>query len=306
MLKNFQQGLYYVLEDPIKLGKTTLYLNRAFLSLTFMMVLLIILQYDENLAEYHSLFFKIEFAVIGIFIIEYFARIWCSIYNPELTGSNAQKRWQEITSFHTIIDFIVIVAFLLSFVVDNETLSVLRAVRVLQIFKSSRYSPAMSIMFNVFKDNAKLLLSAFGVSMVFVVISATMINMVEGQSTTIYNALWYTIVTSSTVGYGDYVPATLLGKAFGVILIFIGVAITSVFMGIIGTGFYDEIQKRKIQFKNEIGIMDENELDLFRQRLGLPKGTCDVLVEEYNINENKVDQGELIKKIEDLLKKRET
>jgi voltage-gated potassium channel len=60
---------------------------------------------------------------------------------------------------------------------------------------------------------------------------------------TLFDSIWWTIVTLMSVGYGDAVPSTMEGKVFAQFVMVVGVGLTAAFIGIVGSNVFTEVQR---------------------------------------------------------------
>ena len=128
--------------------------------------------------------------------------------------------------------------------------------RLLRLLKMSRYSESVRTLGTVL--NAKkeeLIATAFAVFIILIFASSIM-YFVESSANpqafgSIPDAMWWGVVTLTTVGYGDIYPITPLGRFLGAILAFLGIGIFALPAGIIASGFSQEVQKRKQQKPTE-------------------------------------------------------
>jgi len=78
----------------------------------------------------------------------------------------------------------------------------------------------------------------------------------DAQIKTMLDAFWWTVSTTTTVGYGDIVPVTDLGRTVAIFYMFFGISIAGVFVSIIGTRYY----KRKVEPKEDQEIRYEKKI----------------------------------------------
>ena len=83
--------------------------------------------------------------------------------------------------------------------------------------------------------------------LIFVLFSAVGIREIEREAQpqtfgSLFNSIWWAIVTLMSVGYGDAVPITSIGKAFAQFVMVVGVGLTAAFIGIVGSNVYSEVQ----------------------------------------------------------------
>ncbi len=103
--------------------------------------------------------------------------------------------------------------------------------------------------------------SVFGIAIVVIVGGAVSMYFIESpnddaQIKTILDAFWWTVATTTTVGYGDVVPVTDLGRIVAIFYMFFGIALAGIFVSIIGTRYY----KRRIEPKEDQEITYEKKI----------------------------------------------
>jgi len=125
----------------------------------------------------------------------------------------------------------------------------LRVLRLLRLLKLGRYAPALPLFAAVIRSEGRSLLAALMVMTVLLVLNSGVMFALERKVqpqvfASLPHAMWWTIVTMATVGYGDIIPITPLGKLFGGFVMILGIAMFAVPAGILATGFAVELRKR--------------------------------------------------------------
>jgi len=190
-----------------------------------------------------------ELVITLIFTAELALRVWVAV--EDRAGRYAHPllgRLRYLLTPLAIVDLIAILPFYLApFLAGN--LLFLRALRIVRILKLFRYSETL-VLFQlvVYNQRAALLAGAMVIATAAVVI-AGLAYALEGRAQpehfgTIPDSLWWTIVTMTTVGYGDVVPATLLGRILASATAFIGITMFAFPTAILGAGFARELQKQ--------------------------------------------------------------
>lgn len=188
------------------------------------------------------------FSVI-IFTVEYALRIWSCIEVPLL---HPLAPWRARLQFALrplqVIDLLAIAPFYLSFLVALD-LRVLRVFRLFRFLKLARYSPALVALGRVIANEQRALFSALLVMIALILFAATGIYFLERNVQpehfgSIPQAAWWALATLTTVGYGDVVPVTVLGKVFGGLVMIFGLGMFALPIGIIATGFSQEANRR--------------------------------------------------------------
>ena len=132
---------------------------------------------DSIHARYQSLFEFIELVSVAIFSVEYAIRLWTCVENAEFSDSR-YPRLKYIFSPMALIDLVAILPFYLSFFVAFD-LRFLRVLRLLRVFKLTRYSSAMSMLLGVFREEASAFFAGFFILMVLLIIAASGAYLVE-------------------------------------------------------------------------------------------------------------------------------
>ncbi|MGY5355896.1 ion transporter [Wenyingzhuangia sp. IMCC45467] len=183
----------------------------------------------------------IELICVIIFSIEYLLRVFVS-----------KKPFKYIFSFYGIVDLLSILPFYLRLAVDLRALRVFRVFRIFRALKVVRYNKALSrfvLAAKIVKEEVVLFLL---VTIILVFLSASGIYFFENEAqpevfSSIFHSLWWSIVTLTTVGYGDVCPITVGGKIFTFFVLMIGVGVVTVPAGLVATALSKarELQDRK-------------------------------------------------------------
>ncbi|XP_067091295.1 potassium voltage-gated channel subfamily D member 2 [Osmerus mordax] len=207
--------------------------------------------------RYAVAFFCLDTACVMIFTFEYLLRLIA-----------APSRYNFMKSVMSVIDVVAIMPYYIGLVMtDNDQVSgafvTLRVFRVFRIFKFSRHSAGLRILGYTLKSCASELgFLLFSLTMAIIIFATVMFYAEKGSTaskfTSIPAAFWYTIVTMTTLGYGDMVPKTIVGKVFGSICSLSGVLVIALPVPVIVSNFsriYHQSQraeKRRAQKKTRI------------------------------------------------------
>ncbi|XP_051509960.1 potassium voltage-gated channel subfamily D member 3-like isoform X1 [Myxocyprinus asiaticus] len=186
--------------------------------------------------RYTESFFCMDTACVMIFTVEYLMRLFA-----------APSRYRFMRSVMSIIDVVAILPYYIGlFMTNNEDVSgafvTLRVFRVFRIFKFSRHSQGLRILGYTLKSCASELgFLLFSLSMAIIIFATVMFYAEKGSTsskfTSIPASFWYTIVTMTTLGYGDMVPKTIAGKIFGSICSLSGVLVIALPVPVIVSNF---------------------------------------------------------------------
>ena len=199
-------------------------------------------------------FFCLDTACVMIFTCEYLLRLYA-----------APGRCKFMRSVMSVIDVVAIMPYYIGLIIkDNDDVSgafvTLRVFRVFRIFKFSRHSQGLRILGYTLKSCASELgFLVFSLAMAIIIFATVMFyaekNVIGTTFTSIPAAFWYTIVTMTTLGYGDMVPGTMMGKIVGGVCSLSGVLVIALPVPVIVSNFsriYHQNQradKRKAQKK---------------------------------------------------------
>ncbi|CAL8107009.1 unnamed protein product [Calicophoron daubneyi] len=211
--------------------------------------------------KYNEAFFCLDTACVMLFTIEYLARLYA-----------APARCKFIRSVMSIIDIAAVLPYYVALIMSNSkefsgAFTTLRVFRVCRIFKFSRHSKGLRILGSTLRCCASELGFLLFTMTMGVIIFSTVMFYAEKSDTSQFNsipaAFWYTIVTMTTLGYGDIVPTTILGKIFGGICSLSGVLVIALPVPVIVSHFariYQQNQrndKREAQKKARLIRMSE-------------------------------------------------
>ncbi|PKG97966.1 ion transporter [Paraglaciecola sp. MB-3u-78] len=240
--------------DQSKLGKAIDLLLAFLILLNVVAVILATVPELDALYEQHFEWFNI-FSVV-IFTFEYGLRVWTCIELDNRPISHGKKRLSYLSSPMAMIDLIVILPFYIGlfFTID---LRILRVLRLLRIFKLGRYSSAMQMLVQAFKQEYRILLAAFSILLIMMVLAASGMYLIEKDIQpekfgSIPDAMWWAITTLTTVGYGDVTPVTPWGKFFGGTITLLGMGMVALPAGILASSFSEQAHQKRETFKLKV------------------------------------------------------
>ncbi len=201
--------------------------------------------------QYKEFFFWIEIVSVALFTIEYLLRIWSCTSDKEFRRP-ILGRLHFMVKPISIIDLIAILPFYLPLLIglDLRMLRALRLFRLMRVLKIGRYSDSMKVIGSVINKTKDELYVSVSVIVILLVVSSTLMYFIENETqpevfSSIPAAMWWGVATLTTVGYGDVTPVTVGGKILGTIISFLGIGMFALPTGIIGSGFFEEMQERK-------------------------------------------------------------
>ena len=180
----------------------------------------------------------IEWIFTILFTIEYMLRL-LSVRHP----------WKYATSFYGIVDLLAILPSYLSFfIAGSQSLLVIRALRLLRVFrvlKLAHFVGEARMLKAALRASLHKIVVFLGVVLTLVVIIGAFMYLLEGSENGFDNiplAIYWTIVTMTTVGYGDIAPMTVAGKVLASGVMLLGYAIIAVPTGIVTVELASAVQ----------------------------------------------------------------
>jgi voltage-gated potassium channel len=201
-------------------------------------------------AAYGRLFYWIELVSAVLFTVEYALRLWTA---PEHARYRDHGDWAARRAYAlspgALLDFLATVP-LYTALLGYGDLKILLLFRLLRFFKLGRYSPGMASLGAALVAERKALVACFVILIGVMLLSASAMHFVEHEVQpdkfgTIPDAMWWAIVTLTTVGYGDAFPTSALGKVVASVTAVMGLVMLALPVGIIATAFAQEIHRRE-------------------------------------------------------------
>ncbi|MCX2681387.1 ion transporter [Galbibacter sp. EGI 63066] len=238
--KNWKNKLHEVIyETDTPAGK---WFDIILLIVIIISIILVMLESIESFNDkYHSYLLTAEWIATIFFSLEYIARI-----------ISIKKTWRYIFSFYGIIDFLSTIPLYLSFfLAGSHVLLTLRAFRLLRIFrilKLVRFIGEASQLKEALKASRTKIAVFIYTIMILSVIMGTVMYLIEGKEsgfTSIPKSIYWTIVTLTTVGFGDITPVTDIGQVIATLIMITGYGIIAVPTGIVTVEYSKQRQNQK-------------------------------------------------------------
>ena len=207
--------------------------------------------------EEYAVFRIIEIVTVSIFIVDYILRWITADYRLQKGG------WSFVIYPFTawaVIDLLSILPALSLINRGFKILRITRLLRILRLFKLIRYSDKIEVLGKVVRKEKGVLLTVLGIAIFYVFVTALImfnvephVNPVTGATTfaTFFDALYWATVTLTTVGYGDMIPATDIGRFVSMLSSLFGVAIIALPSGVITASYLEELRNLKKNKKDE-------------------------------------------------------
>ena len=201
-------------------------------------------------ARFGPWFFWIEVATVAVFTVEYVLRVACAVeMENERFHEAIRGRLRYAASPLALADLLAIAPFYLSAFLAID-LRILRLLRLFRILKLTHYFTSLQVLLDVLKAERQILGAAYFAVVVGIVMAASGVYVFEHNAqpenfSSIPAAIYWAIVTLSSVGYGDVVPITIGGRILGAAVIMLGVGMLAIPTGIVATGFVLETRSRR-------------------------------------------------------------
>src|SRR5215211_748479 len=244
-----KQQVYLLLEGRSREGLARV-LDVVLIGLILLSVLVAVLATNLSLLTgYRGPFETLELIFGLVFTAEYLFRLWvCTEDRRNRYRDPFWGRLRYLLSPLALIDLLAIAPFWLAMLpqFSMEQLWVLRAARIL---KMTRYSSALETLGTVVHHERRPLLASGTLMLTLLVLLSSLMYIVERDAQpehfgSVPEAMWWGIVTLATVGYGDMVPITPLGRVIGGFSVVLGMGMFALPAGILANGFAEEMRRR--------------------------------------------------------------
>jgi voltage-gated potassium channel len=189
---------------------------------------------------------------VVVYSVEYVLRLWSCTSDPA-TAHPLRGRLAVAGRPMQIVDLLAILPFYLQLLIPGLDLRFVRALRlfrIFRVFRAGRLAEAVVILAAVVRNRKNELLASFLVIVIIVVLAGNLMYLLEHHAqsdafSSVPAAMWWAVITVTTIGYGDLFPITALGRLVGSMLALVGIVMLALPVGVLGSGFLEEIERRR-------------------------------------------------------------
>jgi voltage-gated potassium channel len=278
-----------ILDEGDADDKPSLWCDRLITLVILLSVTAIILESVDGIGSvYGAQFAMFEALSVAFFTLEFMLRLWSN--GSRHSQSDWKGRKDYIFSFHGLVDIISILPFYLQAIFPGADLRVLRILRLTRLLKLSHYSTAIEDLASAIYAERRSFGAVVYLLAIAIVASSTLMYYAEAavqpeKLASIPHAIYWSVITLTTVGYGDISPITPVGKAIAIVTAFLGIATLAIFSGIVATSFANQLAKKKVLYEQQLrdalsdGFVEEREKQLLT-KLQSEFGLSDEMVAE--------------------------
>ena len=248
---SLRHRVYLHLEPTARAAQGLSLVNRALILLILLAAGSAVLETEPLISAGRERSFRmLELGFGLVFLTEYAARLWIAPENPRFAGTRFPRLRYALTPI-ALIDLLAILPALFAFSGGGTlVLRFFRIMRMLRLAKLGRTSQAWRHIVEAVQDRRYELLLTAGILALCLLVSASLLYWAEADAQpdkfgSIPRALWWSIITLTTVGYGDTFPITPLGKALSGVIAVTGVALIALPTGIFAASFSDALQRHR-------------------------------------------------------------
>ena len=249
----FRARVYRVVENEDQSTIASQIFDSFIMILIVLSVLSIVLESFDYIKLHYGYHFDVfEHFTLAVFTCEYLLRLYTSDFKYPEQGSRSASAWYFASSSTGMIDFLAIAPLFLPYFLDMDLrfIRILKMTRLLRVLKLSSLTRSIVLVGDVFIEKRfELGITMFATMITILVFSTVMYHMEhEAQPELFPNIVatfWWSVITLTTVGYGDVYPITGWGKFMGGIIALLGIGLVALPTGIISSAFISKIENQE-------------------------------------------------------------
>jgi voltage-gated potassium channel len=250
-MKSLKKTVYEIIEEAAPGNRASEIFDVFLITLIALNVVALIVGTVEEIHRISPGAFQLfEITSVGIFTVEYLLRLWTCTENPSY-AQPLKGRLKYLVSPLALIDLLAVLPVYLVFFVNLRGLDLrfLRVMRLLaRIVRLSRYFSSLRTLGKVVHTRRGELAAVVSVLFLLLVMASSLMFFAEHQAqpeefASIPRAMWWSIITLTTVGYGDVFPVTAAGRLLAGVIAIVGIGLFALPAGILGSGFMEELDR---------------------------------------------------------------
>lgn len=249
--QSLRRRVYEILDVGSSHDPASVIAHRLLVILILTSVASVVLESVPQAARaFGGLFNFIEVLALVVFSFEYLLRLWAA---PEQHPRAVHRPWRArlvyLVQPSAVVDLLAIAPLYVMLFSPIDDLGVMLIFRLVRFFKLTRYSPGMRSLVEAVYAERRALAASLVILGGLMILAAALMHVAEAQSQpdqfgTIPKAMYWALITLTTVGYGDVVPITPLGKLLAGITAIFGLVMLALPIGILATAFAEVIHRR--------------------------------------------------------------
>lgn len=286
---HLRRRLFLILENKTHKDKTSAWVFSWVLTVMVLcnVAAVILASVPSIETRYQAFLSAFDAFSVAFFSIEYLLRIWTAAEKPHPQCTTAlSRRKRYMLGFHGMVDLLAVLPFFLQSILPGLDLRVLRVIRIMRILKLSHYSTALEDLVASIYAERDAFISALYLLALSILITSCLMHFAEhalqpDKFGTIPDAMWWSIITITTVGYGDATPMSFWGKWIGALTALSGVFTVALLSGIVASAFATRVRAQEIEFTTEVEeLLKEGHMRAKERR------TIEHLRQEFNLSED--------------------
>lgn len=251
MSTSFRQRLWTILDVARPADRLSRGFDIALLSLIVLNILAVVLETVDSInQQIGPALCAFEWFSVAVFSAEYLLRLWSAPADPRFAQPIRGRLRFMVTPMALIDLMAVLPAYLPMLGFDLRFVRALRLLRIFRAAKLARYITALRLFGDVIRAKREELVLTTCVFALMLLITSCLMYFAEHDAqpeafSSIPAAMWWSVVTLTTVGYGDVHPVTSLGRLLASFSAILGIGFFALPTAILGSGFIEEVEKRK-------------------------------------------------------------
>lgn len=221
--------------------------NRLVVSGILLLILVGVLETEVHVIHRFGGVLEVTKAALFVFfLVEYGLRLWVAPLNPRI-----RNVWHYAFSPSALLDLAVLVTLASPFLgLEATVFRLLQLLRILRLARLGRYSRGMNLLYDALRSRATELWLSMVMALSLMLAASTLLYIVEGEVQpeafgSIPRALWWAVETLTTVGYGDVVPVTPLGRFLVALTALCGIGFIALPTGLLAGAFSDAMRQSR-------------------------------------------------------------